>query len=134
MKRIFLAAFALSLTSCALWDAYMMAPYDANEYLQITEIRAAAGQYRKQCDNPILAPANAQAIANRTDLFEKYEELIPRNDNGYRAARALNEISQGLNTAYVKGPVSSMFCRLKYNNIEHSAELIQQVTAGRPRR
>ena len=134
MKRIFLAAFAVSLTSCALWDAYMMAPYDASEYLQITEIRASAGQYRKQCDNPVLTPVNAQAMANRTDLFEKYEELIPRNDNGYRAAQALNEIAQGLNTAYVKGPVSPVFCKLKYNNIEHSAELIQRVTAGRPRR
>ena len=134
MKRIFLAAFALSLTSCALWDAYMMAPYDANEYMQITEIRALAGQYRKQCDNPILAPANAQAIANKTDLFEKYEELIPSNDNGYKAARALNEIAQGLNTAYAKGIGSATFCRLKYNNIEHSAELIQRVTAGRPRK
>jgi hypothetical protein len=133
MKRILVAFFALSLTSCALWDAYMMAPYDANEYLQITEIRATAGQYRRQCDNPILAVANAQAMANRTDLFEKYEELIPRNDNGFRASQALNEIAQGLNTAYAKGPVSPMFCKLKYNNIEHNAELIQRVTAGRPR-
>jgi hypothetical protein len=134
MKRIFVAAFALSLTGCALWDAYMMAPYDANEYLQITEIRATAGQYRRQCDNPVVASVNAQAMANRTDLFEKYEELIPRNDNGFRAARALNEIAQGLNTAYTKGPVSPVFCKLKYNNIEHSAELIQRVTAGRPRK
>jgi hypothetical protein len=134
MKRIFVAVFALSLVSCALWDAYMMAPYDANEYLQITEIRVTAGQYKRQCDNPNLAVANAQSIANRTDLFEKYEELIPRNDNGFRAAQALNEIAQGLNNAYAKGTVSSVFCRLKYNNIEHSAELIQRVTAGRPRK
>ena len=134
MKRILLAALALSLTSCAVWDAYMMAPYDANEYMMITEIRTNAIQYRRQCDNPMLAPANAQAMANRTELYEKYEEQIPRNDNGIKSSKALNEISQGLNTAYVKGPVSSMFCKLKYNNIEHSAELIQRVTAGRPRR
>ena len=134
MKQIFLAALALSLTSCAVWDAYMMAPYDANEYMQITEIRTTAIQYRRQCDNPILAPANAQAIANRTELYEKYQEQIPRNSNGFKSAQALNEIAQGLNTAYAKGPVSSMFCRLKYNNIEHGAELIQRVTAGRPRR
>jgi hypothetical protein len=112
----------------------MMAPYDANEYMQITEIRTNAIQYRRQCDNPILAPGNAQALANRTELYEKYEEQIPRNDNGIKSARALNEIAQGLNTAYAKGPVSPTFCRLKYNNIEHSAELIQRVTAGRPRR
>jgi len=134
MKRIFLAAFAFSLTSCALWDAYMMAPYDANEYLQITEIRTNAIQYRRQCDNPVLAPVNAQAMANRTELYERYQEQIPRNANGYKAAQTLNEIAQGLNSAYVKGPVSSMFCKLKYNNIEHSAELIQRVTAGRPRK
>ena len=134
MKRIFLVAFALSLTSCALWDAYMMAPYDANEYLLITEIRTNATIYREQCANPVLAPQNAQAIANQTLLYERYEENIPRNANGYNAARALNEIAQGLNTAYAKGPVSTVFCKLKYNNIEHSAELIQRVTAGRPRR
>jgi hypothetical protein len=135
MRRLILVLIATTAFSgCALWDAYMMAPYDANEYLQITEIRATAGQYRRQCDNPILAVANAQAMANRTDLFEKYEELIPRNDNGFRAARALNEIAQGLNTAYTKGTVSPVFCKLKYNNIEHSAELIQKVTAGKPRK
>jgi hypothetical protein len=100
----------------------------------ITEIRTTAIQYRRQCDNPVLAPANAQAMSNRTELYEKYEEQIPRNDNGIKASRALNEIAQGLNTAYAKGSVSPTFCRLKYNNIEHSAELIQRVTAGRPRK
>lgn len=111
-----------------------MAPYDANEYMLITEIRTNAALYREQCANPVLAPQNAQAMANRTLLYERYEENIPRNENGYKAARALNEISQGLNTAYAKGAVSPTFCKLKYNNIEHSAELIQRVTAGRPRR
>jgi hypothetical protein len=133
MKRIFLAAFALSLTSCAVWNAYFMAPYDANEYMLITEIRTNAAIYREQCANPVLAPQNAQAMANRTLLYERYQENIPRNENGLKAARALNEITQGLNTAYAKGPVSPTFCKLKYNNIEHSAELIQRVTAGRPR-
>ena len=134
MKRIVLTLTCVLLSSCALLDAYMMAPYDANEYLQITEIRTNAIQHRRQCDNPILAPVNAQAMANRTELYEKYQEQIPRNANGFKAAQALNEITQGLNSAYVKGPVSSVFCKLKYNNIEHSAELIQRVTAGRPRK
>ena len=134
MKRLFAVfAVAATLPGCAVWDAFFMAPYDANEYMLITEIRVNAAQYRRQCDNPVMAPVNAQAMANRTELYEKYEEYIPRNDNGKNAARALNEISQGLNTAYAKGPVSPTFCRLKYNNIEHSAELIQRVTAGRPR-
>jgi hypothetical protein len=133
MKRTTIILAAVLLNGCALWDAYFMAPYDANEYMLITEIRTNAIQYRRQCDNPVMAQVNAQAMANRTELYEKYEEQIPKNDNGIKSARALNEIAQGLNTAYVKGPVSPTFCRLKYNNIEHSAELIQRVTAGRPR-
>ena len=135
MGRLLLVLFtATGLSGCAVWDAYFMAPYDANEYMLITEIRTNAIQYRRQCDNPVMAPVNAQNMANRTELYEKYEEQIPRNDNGYKAARALNEIAQGLNTAYGKGAVSPVFCKLKYNNIEHSAEIIQRVTAGRPRK
>ena len=133
MKRTALILAAVLLPGCALWDAYFMAPYDANEYMLITEIRTNAAIYREQCANPVAAPVNAQAMANRTQLYERYEEHIPRNENGFRAAKALNEIAQGLNTAYSKGPVSPVFCKLKYNNIEHSAELIQRVTAGRPR-
>jgi hypothetical protein len=135
MSRLILALITTTAFSgCALWDAYMMAPYDANEYLLIVEVRASAAQYKKQCDNPILASVNAQAIANKTDLYEKYVEQIPRNQNGFKTAHALNEITQGLATAYTKGTVSATFCRLKYNNIEHSAELIQRVTASKPRK
>lgn len=134
MRRILLTLSVLSLSGCALFDAYFMAPYDANEYMLITEIRTNAVQYRRQCDNPLIATQNAQAMANRTELYERYEEHIPRNENGLKAARALNEISQGLNNQYLKGTVSPTFCRLKYNNIEQSAELIQKITAGRPRK
>jgi hypothetical protein len=134
MKRIVLALTCVLLTSCALLDAYLMAPYDANEYLQITEIRVMAGQYRQQCDNFQASAANAQDITRRTVMFERYSEYIPRNENGYRAARALNEIAQGLGTAYGKGIVSSVFCRIKYNNLEQAAELVQRTTAGRPRK
>jgi len=135
IRRLILVLITTTAFSgCALWDAYMMTPYDANEYLLITEIRASAAQYKKQCENPVLAPVNAQAIANKSDLYEKYVEQIPRNQNGFKTAKALNEITQGLATAYSKGTVSVTFCRLKYNNIEHSAELIQRVTATKPRK
>jgi len=134
MRRLFTVAFtATALSGCALWDAYFMAPYDANEYMLITEIRVDAGQYREQCANPVLAPQNAQAMARKTNLYEKYSQQIPRNENGYKSAQALNEIAQGLNTSYGKGTVSATFCRLKYVSIENSATLIQRVTAGRPR-
>ena len=134
MRRLVLVLFtATGLSGCALWDAYFMAPYDANEYMLITQIRVDAGQYKSECANPVTAPVNAVSMARQTDLYEKYSEQIPRNQNGYKSAKALNEIAQGLATAYGKGAVSATFCRLKYTSIENSATLIQRVTAGRPR-
>ncbi len=134
MKRMILAFSCVMLSSCALLDAYLMAPYDANEYLQITEIRVLAGQYRQQCDSFQASAANAQDITRRTVMFERYSEYIPRNENGHRAAKALNEIAQGLGVAYSKGIVSATYCRLKYNSLEQAAELVQKTTAGRPRK
>lgn len=133
MKLLTVLFLTIGLNGCALLDAYFMAPYDANEYLIITQIRVDAVQYSRQCNNSVLAPANAQAMSAKTNLYEKYSQQIPRNNNGYKAAQALNEIAQGLDTQYNKGTVSPTFCRLKYNSIEHSAELIQRITAGRPR-
>jgi hypothetical protein len=133
MKKIIVILLAIALNGCALWDAYFMAPYDANEYMLITQIRVDARQYQGECNNPGMAPVNAVAMARKTNLYEKYSEQIPRNNNGYKSAQALNEIAQGLKTAYSTGSVSATFCRLKYTSIENSAALIQRVTAGRPR-
>jgi hypothetical protein len=133
MKLLTVFFLTIGLNGCALLDAYFMAPYDANEYLIITQIRVDAAQYSRQCNNSTLAPINAQAMSAKTNLYEKYSQQIPRNNNGYKAAQALNEIAQGLDAQYNKGTVSPTFCKLKYNSIEHSAELIQRVTAGRPR-
>ena len=134
MKRLAMLASVLALTGCALYDAYMMTGFDNNEYLLITQIRVDAKTYKTQCDNPILAPQNAQAIAARTQLFEVYSEKIPRNVNGLAAAKKLNDIAQGLSVAYGSNPQPSvMFCKLKYTGIENSAAVIQYVVGDRPR-
>jgi hypothetical protein len=132
--KILIIMATVVLNGCAVYDAFMMAPYDPNEYKLITEVRVDAAFYRSHCDNPLLAPGNAQAISAKTNLFEKYQEMIPRNNNGYQAAKALNEIAQGLSVQYTKSTsVSTTFCRLKYNTIEKNAESIQRITARRPR-
>jgi hypothetical protein len=59
---------------------------------------------------------------------------LPHNDDNTRAARALNEIAQGLSTKYIKGEtVSPLFCQIKFGAIENSANLIQKTLGGRPR-
>jgi hypothetical protein len=134
MKKL-IVVLSVMLSGCAVVDALLMTKYDPNEYLLITQIRTDAQTYKKQCGNQLIAATNAVAIANKTDLFEKYEELIPRNENGIKASKSLNEIAQGLVAAYVdpKGEPSATFCRLKYGSIENAAYVIQHVVGDRPR-
>ena len=131
MKRL---AFLLVpfLSSCAVYDAITMTGFDPNEYRIITEIRVDASHYKTQCGTP-LAPENALALANKTELFEVYSEQIPNNTDSYKAATSLNEIAQGLVKRYNTPPVPDLFCKLKYGSIENSAKVIQHVIGNRPR-
>ena len=133
--RKLIAVFALvGLSGCTLVDAYLMTKYDANEYKLAVEIRSDANRYKTECNDAMLSRANAQAIAQKTQLFEHYSEHIPRNDNGASASRNLNEIAQGLVKRYNAGtPVSATFCRLKFEGIEIGATTVQSVLAKRPR-
>jgi hypothetical protein len=135
MKRlVFLSLILSTLSGCAIVDAFLMTKYDPNEYRIITEIRTDASHYKNECANPILSPANAIGIANKTALFQNYSESIPRNDDGFKASKSLNEIAQGLVEKYTKGEtVSPVFCKIKYSSIESSATLIQHVIGNRPR-
>jgi hypothetical protein len=134
MKRLAVLLSVLALNGCAVYDAYMMTGFDNNEYLLITQIRVDSSTYKTQCDNPILAPQNAQAIAARTQLFEAYSEKIPRNVDGLAAAKKLHDIARGLSLAYGSNPQPSvMYCKLKYTGIENSAAIIQHVVGARPR-
>lgn len=132
MKRLVLLLVPL-LSSCAVYDAIMMTNFDASEYRIITEIRVDASIYKTQCANPLLAQSNATALAYKTELFEKYSEQIPHNDDSYRASKSLNEIARGLADRYKTPPVPDLFCRLKYSSIENSATVIQHTLGNRPR-
>ena len=132
MKRLIL--LVPFLAGCTLVDAYLMTKYDANEYKLAVEIRSDASRYKTECNDAMLSRANAQAIAQKTQLFEHYSEHIPRNDNGASASRNLNEIAQGLVKRYDSGDkVSTTFCRLKFEGIEIGAVTVQSVLAKRPR-
>jgi len=132
MKRLIVLLLPL-LSSCAVYDALTLTGFDPNEYRIITEIRVDANHYKDSCANPLIAQTNAVAIANKTDLFEIYSEQIPGNDDGYKAAKSLNEIAQGLARRYDTPPVPTLFCKLKYTSIENSAKVIQHVLGQRPR-
>ena len=132
MKRPIVLLLPL-LSSCAVYDAITMTGFDPNEYRIITEIRVDANHYKDACANPLIAQTNAVAMAYKTDLFEIYSEQIPGNDDGYKAAKSLNEIAQGLTRRYDIPPVPPLFCKLKYSSIESSAKVIQHTLGNRPR-
>jgi hypothetical protein len=132
MKRLALLLVPL-LSSCAVYDAIMMTPFDPNEYRIITDIRVDAAYYKDGCANPLLAQTNAIAMSRKTELYAVYSEQIPNNDDSYKAATSLNEIAQGLARRYDTPPVPVLFCKLKYNSIESSAKVIQHVIGNRPR-
>jgi hypothetical protein len=132
MKPLRILLSVLALNGCAMVDAYLM-KYDANEYQLITQIRVNAVRFSKQCAS-LNAAGNAEAMAEQTELFEKYSEKLPRNVDGYHAAKLLNEIAQGLAERYTQpAPVSAVFCKIKYNSIENSAVVLQTVIGKKPR-
>jgi len=132
--RLLALALVLLLNGCAVYDAVTMTKYDPNEYLLISEIRVDARHYAEGCGNPIMSQPNAVAMARKTELFQAYSENLPSNGDGIKAATALNEIAQGLVAQYnTNGKVSPLFCKLKFEGIEHSADTIQHVLGNRPR-
>jgi hypothetical protein len=134
MRKLLIALFFVNLSGCAVVDAMLMTKYDPNEYLLISEIKVDARHYAQACNNPVMTQPNAVAMANKTELFEVYSENLPHNGDGVKAAQALNDIAQGLVKQYnVEGKVSPLFCKLKFEGIEHSADVIQHVLGNRPR-
>jgi len=132
MKRLILSLVVL-LSGCAVSDAVLMTKFDSNEYQLMAQIRVDARHFAMGCSNPLMSQPNAIAMANETELFVAYSEYLPHNSDAIKAAIALNEIAQGLKDRYMSGPVSPLFCKLKFNGIEHSADLIQKTLGNRPK-
>ena len=134
MKKIISILAFISLSGCTVIDAYLMTKYDPVEYNRITAIRGHATEYAANCDDVVASRAHATLIANETAEFEMYSEHIPRNDDNFAASKSLNEIAQGLKKQYdTNDKVSAMFCKIKFNGIATSANLIQSTLGKRPR-
>jgi hypothetical protein len=133
MKNLF-KLILLTLPGCTMLDAYFMTKYDPNEYQAAAEIRARAGQFKSHCDNATVSKEHAKQITESTNFFMIYSEQIPNNKDNVHASRELNDIAQGLNSHYQTGkPVSTTFCKLKFEEIEMAAATLQHVIGKRPR-
>jgi hypothetical protein len=135
MKKILSALLlSVSLSGCAIYEAYMMTGFDSSEYLLITEIRTDAQRYKDECADESTSKQNAVSIDKKTKLFESYSEYIPHNKNVITASKELNNISKGLVERYRTGPsVSPTFCKIKFESIEKNAVKMQETIGKRPR-
>ena len=134
MKKL-LVVFAIAvLPGCStLIDSYLM-KYDTNEYRIITEIRSDAQSYKSACANELMSTTNAIAMADKTRLFMMYSQYQPHNNPVINASTELDKIAQGLKTQYASGTkVSPVFCKIKFETIEKSAESIQKIVGDKPR-
>lgn len=134
MKKLLLLPLLVALNGCALVDAYLMTKFDPNEYHLITNVRLQAQQAKEQCSDVAVSKTNAVKITSDTQMFVLYSEHIPRNKDLIEASKNLHDIAKGLSDQYAKSDkVSPAFCRIKFQNVETSADKIQTVIAGRPR-
>lgn len=133
MKRILIAAVLISLTGCStLIDSYLM-KYDPNEYQQISDIRTTAFYGKSSCDNPDQAKQQSEVLSKKTYTFKNYVEYLPHNNKVISASGDLDKIAQGLSAQYQKGTVSNAFCKIKFDSIEKSAEVMQKTIGAKPR-
>jgi hypothetical protein len=107
--------------------------FDSNEYQIITDVRTTAQLAKEKCDTPDAA-INANNLYALTVSFSNYTEFLPHDSKVKNAAVELNKMSTGLRDQYAKGSkVSSAFCRIKFENIENSAKIIQQAVGAKPK-
>jgi hypothetical protein len=132
MKKLILTVSVALLSGCSLLDAYLM-KYDPIEYQQIADIRTSAFFAKSTCDNSEQSKLQADIVAKKTYAFKNYVEYTPHNLQVIASAGELDKMSQGLIAQYQKGPVSVAFCKIKFDNIEKSAETMQKTIGAKPR-
>lgn len=133
MKLFAATAVLMMLSGCTAIDAFLM-KYDPNEYQQISDIRTTAHLSKDSCSNPAQARLQADILANKTLTFKQFVQYLPRNDKVIAASVDLDKIAQGLKDQYAKSDkVSTAFCKIKFLNVETSAESMQKIIGDKPR-
>lgn len=132
-KKLLIVISLYLLSGCAIIDSFLM-KYDPNEYQQISDIRTTAYLSKASCDNYESAKQQATIIANKTVAFKHFVENLPHNDKVIVSADELDKIAQGIKDQYAKtNKVSPAFCKIKFQSIEKSAEIMQKTIGDKPR-
>jgi hypothetical protein len=131
-KKMIIAIAAISISSCAVLDAYLIPKYDPMEYQIITSISALAEISISQCNNPNNIKKFSDDLLLKATEFKNYTAIYPNNTDAVQMSTNLLSEIKGLSLRYNSDiPVSATYCKEKITLIEHSAKNIQTVLGAK---
>ena len=134
MKTLFAVFLTMSLSGCALIDAYLMANYDTTEYSLVNKIKTKAELSVEDCKDVKKSIENAEILYFTAVELRNFSTNIPRNAETTKLAGNLVELTKQGKEQYAKDSnVSETFCKLKLQQIGRSAEVAQKVIGKKPR-
>ena len=134
MKNLLVGIFLLSLSGCAMVDAYFSAKFDSNEYLLVDDIRSVAQTGPQFCDDRDRMNFITDSMYLTATKFKNYTQYIPHNEKTIPLAESLYDEVYKLHTRYQNpDKIGKAYCKMKLNIIEKSAETVQEVLGSKPR-
>ena len=139
MKKLLVILALLILPGCStitgFYERFTIAPFDASEYTQITQIRTASTLAIPACYDLNASTENAHVIHSAAFGLKNYSQYIPNNEQTYQLVEKLYVMTEEFNNRYSKNdPVNKTYCELKLKSISSSAETIQRVIGKRPKK
>jgi hypothetical protein len=134
MKKVTIVLFVFTLSGCALFDAYFMAKYDTTEYALVNQIKTKAQIAEENCGNQILVITQVNELYNNSLEFKNFTMYIPRNNDATKLSEKLYTLTKDTKDYFNKAEkISPIFCKVKLQQIEKSADTIQRVLGSKPR-
>jgi len=135
MKKILITLLlTTSLSGCALFDAYLMAKYDTNEYALVNDIKTKAEIAEQNCNNQALVVAQVNELYIKSLEFKNFTTHIPRNKDADNMSSKLLLLTKDTKDYFNKAEkISPIFCKAKLKQVVMSADTIQHVIGNKPR-
>lgn len=127
--KLLLLSSVILLSGCSLLDAYLMAGYDNQEYSLINKIRTKAGLSIEDCSSIDTTKSNILQLKALGKEYQNFAQHIPRNEESYKMA---GEMTKLIGDIKIDQGSSVVFCKMKFQQVERSAEKIQKVLGSKP--
>ena len=134
MKKLLILPLVLILNGCIIFDSYFMAKYDTTEYSLVNQIKTKAQIAEDNCSNQILVITQVNELYNNALEFKNFTVHIPRNEDATKLSDKLFTLTKDTKDYFNKTErISPIFCKAKLQQIEKSADTIQQALGSKPR-